>query len=60
MLNQTRNVFIVILLTFIAGLMPASEKLITRNGSSSEYVSEVYVDPIEPGDDIDETFVLED
>ena len=60
MLNQTRNVFIVILMTVIAGLMPASEKLITRNGSSSEYVPEVYVDPVEPGDDIDETFVLED
>lgn len=60
MINQMRNVFVLILLTFIAGLMPASEKLLTRNGPSSEYVPEVYVDPVEPGDDIDETFVLED
>lgn len=60
MLNQTRNVFIVILMTVIAGLMPASEKLLTRNGPSPVYVPEVYVDPIELGDDVDETFVLEE
>lgn len=60
MINQTRNVFVLILLTFIAGLMPASEKLLTRNGPSPVYVPEVYVDPIELGDDVDETFVLEE